>query len=267
MEFNFAQNQTVDNIDSVPGDFRGLYVEADGKYKLDTDDPKVKSAVSAITGLNTALVAARAEAKAAKGRAVDLSPLADYGESPTTIKETFESKLAEAAKAAKGKGNEDKEQAVKAATDALAAKHARELEALGTREQALKGQLHSVLVTGAATQALAEANAVDVDLALPHVVSQVRVGEDDGKFQVHVIDPADPNALRYSGTTGKPLTIGELVQEMKGQDKYKVLFKSDQRQGGGSPATQRQTAPTPKGDARNSTQKIGDGLAQRFGGR
>jgi len=262
MEWNFAERKVVDSIDQVPNDFRGLYVEGDGgKFKLDTDDPKVKSAVSAITGLNTALVAARAEARAHKGKVVDLSALAEYGETPETIAESVQQAIDEAKKANKDKSGQDKDQAVKAATDALAEKHAKELEAREKREQALTGQLHQVLVTGAATSALAEANAVDVELALPHVVSQVQVAEDDGKLAVQVVNPGD-KSLRYSGTTGKPMTIAELVGEMRGTDKFKVLFKSEDRSGGGTQPT-RHGKPMPQGDKRDSVGKISQGLANR----
>ena len=261
MDFNFAEHTTVDTLEKVPQDFRGLYVPADGgKFKLDSDDPKVKSAVSAITGLARSLVASRAEAKAARGKAVDLSALAEYGETPETILENVNTKIAEASKAGKGKAGEDKEAAVKAATDALAAKHAQDLKARDDANLALKGQLHHVLLTGEATQALAGANVVDVDLALPHVAAQVQAVEEGGKVQVQVVN--QDRTLRYSGSTGLPMTIKELVAEMKGADKYKVLFKSEGTTGGGNPPTQRGgTPPMPKGE-RDSVGKIADGLAK-----
>lgn len=260
MKFNFNKNKVVGSLEDVPEDFRGLYV-ADGdtgKFKLDTDDPKVKSSVSAIIGLNTALVASRAEAEAARGNAVDLSALSDFGDTPEAIAETVTARIAEAGKAAKGKGNEDKEAAVKAAQDAMAQKHTKDLELHSNRNTALTSQLHGVLVTGAATSALAAAKAIDVDLVMPHVINQVTVQEDNGKFTVAVINP--DKTPRYSGTTAQPMTIEELVTDMKGADKYKSLFASENASGGGANPAQRNN-PVPTGDNRSSTGKIESGLA------
>ena len=259
MKFNFAENKTVDKLETVPEDFRGLYVEKEGKFVLDTEDPKVKSAVSALLGINTALIASRAEAKAAQGRAVDLSSLAEYGETPTTIAETFVAKLAEVAKAGKGKGGEEKEAAVKAAQDAMGLKHAADLKGHADRNVALTTQLHTVLVTGEATNALAAAKACDVDLVMPHVINQVKVAEAEGKFTVSVVNP--DGTPRYSGTTGAPMAIKELVEDMRGTDKYKSLFQSDNTTGGGTAPTNRAAGGMASGGKKSSTQKIAAGLA------
>jgi hypothetical protein len=98
MEFDFAQHTTVADINKVPTDFRGLYVEReDGDKKvfaLDTENAGVKSAVAAITGLNNALKAARGEVKTLKNGQIDLTPLTEYGNDPASIaakiKETVE---------------------------------------------------------------------------------------------------------------------------------------------------------------------------------
>ena len=258
MEFNFAENTSVDSIDKIPTDFRGLYVEQDGKHVLRSDDDGVKSAVAAITGLNRSLVAARAEAKANKGKAVDLSTL---GESPEAILEAFTAKLTETKKAASGKGAEDLERQVAKAKEELAKAHATEMQSRDARIQALTGQLHSLLVIGEATKALAEANALDADLLMPFVQKQLKVNEEDGKFTVSVMDDAgDP---RYSGVTGSPMSIKELVAEMKGADKYKPLFKSEAPAGGGMQTGHRPSQQVRQGQQQgdmSATDKIAAGL-------
>lgn len=257
MDWDFAKNQTVANLDAVPADFRGLYTQDGDKFKLDSDHAGVKSAVSAITGLNRALVASRAEAKGYRDKAVDLSALAEFGDTPDKILEGFNTKLKEAGK---GKG-EDVQAAVTKAKEALTTEHTRQRQAWADREKGLLGQLHQLLIGQAATAALAEAEAVDVDLVMPHVTAQVRAIDDNGKVGVVVVDQS--GQPRYSGVTGNHMTIKELVAEMRGQEKYGPLFKSKTPSGGGGQPTRRNTRPATGEDTRSSTDKIQAGLAKR----
>jgi len=68
--FDFAENETVDDINSVPEQFRGAYVEAEGGGSYIIAD-HAKGLVESVTGLNKALTASRKEAKDYKGKAVD----------------------------------------------------------------------------------------------------------------------------------------------------------------------------------------------------
>lgn len=232
MEFDFAENTTVDSIDKVPADFQGLYVESDGKFNLDSENPGVKSAVAAVTRLNVALKASRAEAKAAKGTKVDLSPLADYGDTPEAIAEGVQAKMNELNEAMKKKPDADAlQRQVEKIKQDLAGTHAKDISAKDARIEALTGQLHGLLVTNEAKSSLVEAGVIDADLALPFLQKQVKVDEADGKFTVNVLDEAGD--VRYSGVTGAPMTIKELVTEMKGQEKFGPLFKSEAPDGGG----------------------------------
>lgn len=264
MEFNFNENQMVPSdkfVSVVPKDFQGLYAEKDGSYVLRTDDPAVGSAVSAITGLNKSLKIARAEAQGFKGKAVDLAVLSEYGETPEAIAEGIQAKIDEIKKDSKTKGGEDLERRVSKIKEDLQSSHNSEKEGLVKRIEALTGQLHGHLVTSTATAALAEAGAIDVDLVLPHLANQVKVSEEDGKFLVNVVDGAgDP---RYSGTTGAPMTIKELVAEMKGNKKYEPLFKSEAHSGGGARPTAR-PGMRDSGGEKTSMQKIAAGV-QRGG--
>jgi hypothetical protein len=237
MEFDFNKSQTVDKLDSVPQDFRSLYVEADGKYKLDTDDPKVGSAISAITRLNKSLASERAGHDATRGKVVDLSALSEYGSTPDEILEGFTTTVEQLKKASKNKGAEDLDRQVAKIKEDLAKAHTTEKEGLTKRIDALTGQLHGLLVTNDATNALTKAGAINADLVLPHINNQVKVSEEDGKFIVHVVDQAGDT--RYSGTTGAPMSIAELVDEMKSNETYQPLFKSEAPAGGGKTTTQR----------------------------
>lgn len=240
MEFDFSENTEVADISKVPADFQGLYAREgeDGPYRLASDNEGVKSAVAAITRLNQALKASRAEAKANKGKQIDLSPLADFGEDPETIAETVKSKMEELNGALKKKGGEDLERQVAKIKEELASAHSKDLQGRDTRIEALTGQLHSLLVTNEAVSALQEAGALDPELALPFITKQVKVDETDGKFTVGVIDEAED--VRYSGVTGAPMSIKELVAEMKGKEKFAPLFKSEAPSGGGTPPSRGQ---------------------------
>lgn len=240
MEFEFVDNQTVpsDKFDTVvPEDFRGLYMEKDGNYVLNSDGEGVGSAVRAITKLNKSLRSARAEAAGLKGKSADLSALAEYGTSPEDILEGIKAKIEEVKATHKTKTGEELERKVSKIKEDLSTTHRAEVDAHQKRIEALTNQLHNHLVISTATAALAEAGAIDVDLVLPHLQSQVTVTEEDGKFSVNVVDAAgDP---RYSGTTGAPMTIKEAVLEMRAKEKFGPLFKSDSHSGGGRQPSQR----------------------------
>jgi hypothetical protein len=259
MKFQFSENLKVDSLDKVPEDFRGLYVETDDGYKLNSDDPGVGSAVKAIVGLNKALVASRAEAQDAKSKAVDLGPLKDYGETPEDIAEAFNNKLEEASKTAKGKNDETVEAKIKATREAMADAHGKEKDQMNKRIEALTGQLYSRMVSAEATAALAEAGAINPKLVLPFIEQQVDVAEEDGEFQVRVIDPVKKQE-RFSGTTGSHMTIKELVQEMKADEQYEPLFKSEAPAGGGGPTTRRTAGRPDTREKMTSLQKISAGL-------
>jgi hypothetical protein len=138
--------------------------------------------------------------------------------------------------------------------------HDKDLEARDSRIKGLTGQLHGHLVTSAATSALAAAGSIDTDLAMPHLARQVQVQEEDGKFNVHVVDAQGDT--RYSGSTGAPMTITELVAEMKGTDKFKPLFKSEAPKGGGKQPGHTHV-PAGGGGEMSATDKIEAGLAAR----
>lgn len=256
MDFEFSE---VDDINKVPEQFRPLYTESDGKY---LPNEQYKGVTEAITGLNRSLKAARAEAKdKAKGQ-VDLSPLKDFGETPEDIRQTFDNKLKEAqdelAKGDKAKLNLDK------VRQELAEAHANDLKKREAREEALTSQLYTLLVENKATAAIAELKGVP-DLLLPFVKNQVKIVEEDGQFKEYVVD--EQGDRRYSGITGQPMTIKELVAEMKANEKFGRLFESDSPSGGGTPPGSGGTPPRGQQKEMSAADKIAAGLAKRQGKR
>jgi len=230
--FDFSKNQSLKALDNVPKDFHGLYVEQDGEFKLNTADEKVKGAVAAILGLNSALNSERAKTSDLMGKLdkTDLTPLAEYGDTPEMIVAAFNTRLQEATKINQ---KDAVEKAVKDKQRELETLHKVEKEKLGTNLQQLTKQLYDRIVVADATSALAQAGAIAPELVLPHIAGQVKVEEKDGQLVALVMD--DAKQPRFSGVTGKHMAISELVEEMKGTEKYKVFFKSDQKSGGGTP--------------------------------
>lgn len=246
MEFDFTPQE---DLTKVPEAFRGMYnteANEEGKYTVNESLAPVSAAV---LGLNKALKAARTEAKT---KAVDLSPLSEYGDSPEAIKETIEAKLNDImSKDENAKVNIDK------IKKDLAEGHSKELTKQQERTEALKNQLYTMLVQNEATTAITEAKGV-TELLLPYVKQQVQVKEEDGKFEAFVVDAQGD--VRYSGVTGQPMSIRELVAELKATEKLGRAFESDTQSGGGgmTPNSGRRT-PNVAAD-KTSVDKIAAGL-------
>ena len=260
MDFLFSENKEVQSLDKVPTDFQGLYKQDGDKYVLDSDHAGVKSSISAITRLNEALKASRAEAKNFKGQKIDLSALSEFGTSPEEILAGFKSKTTKL----EGKlaGNDEAKLNLDKVREDLAKGHAKDMEGLNIKNTALGSQLNKVMVESVAKSAVNEAKG-DVDLLMPFVTTQVRNVEENGEFKVFVVDTQGDK--RYSGVTGEPMSIVELVNEMKGSDKYAKLFTSEQKSGGGMPpGASNKSLGTQKpnqGDL-SPTEKITQGLAK-----
>lgn len=247
MEWDFSA--PVDKIESVPEDFRGLYVKDGEKFKINDADGTTKSAVAAILGLNNALRASRGETKGLKDKfkGVDLSPLAEYGATAEEI-------------AAKVKELQASKPNIEKLKQDFAQQNASELTKRDGRIKSLTSQLESLLIDGAITKELLEHKG-DPDLLLPFAKSQARVIEEDGKFRLVIVDKAgDP---RYSGTTGAPFSVTDLVKEMKSNPKYSKLFQSDAPAGAGTPPSGHFPRANPTQQSRedmSATQKIQAGL-------
>jgi hypothetical protein len=264
--FDFASNKTVTDLETVPQEFQAFYKEVEGEgFTLDTENPIVTGAVSAITGQSTALKASRAEAKALKGKAVDIAPLKNLGvegdsveEIAAGLKAQFEDLQGQIKGGQEARVNIDKMKAD------IAKGHATEIEARDTRNKALEGQLYNVLAKNEALGALADSGVIDADLMMPHVRKHIKPVEEDGQFKVLVVD--DAGDRKYSGATGTDMTIRELVKEMKTSDKYSPLFKSEKKVGTGTPPgapARLPTAPQMAPGDKPPVNKIADGLRAR----
>lgn len=252
MDFEFV---AVDSIDKVPEQFRPLYKDGEGDNAgKAVPNPEYKGVIEAIVGFDKTAKTLRGELKTAKAGKVDLTVLAEYGDTPEAIAEAVKAAVAEAG----NNKNADVTKAVEAAKKALAEGHAKEIEKHTQRNQGLQAQLYTQLVENEATAAIAEAKGVP-RLLMPFVREQVKVAEENGELRVNVVNAQ--GEVRY-GMTGSPMSIKELVAEMKGQEEFGRLFESEERGGGGfQPGGTRRSASM--GDRKlSANEKIALGLTK-----
>lgn len=253
---DFDLNAPQDSIDKVPEQFRAIYHQdaSDGKFKV---DPKYTGVATAIVGFNNTTRTLREELKTKKP--VDLSPLAEFGNDPTAIKAAFDARVAELT----AKGG-DAAKAVEKVRSEMTAAHKAALDAANATGSRYQGLLHTHLVRSEALAAISAEKGV-AELLMPFIQNQVKVTEVDGKFSVVVLD--DKGEPRYSGLTGAPMTLAELVKGMKADPKFGRLFESDQQGGGGGmqPGAGRRTPTGGAGDGEKSPNaKIAAGLKARY---
>lgn len=110
-------------------------------------------------------------------------------------------------------------------------KHQKDLEEHQASIKSLSSALEAKLVDAEVVSALSKHTSA-VKLLEPHVKSQVKVFNEDGKFIAKVIDK-DGNP-RIGDAQGTPMTIQQLVEEMKVQDDYLRGFDGNTVGGGGA---------------------------------
>lgn len=256
MEFDISA--PVDSLDKVPEQFRPIFADKpgeDGKY---TVNPVYKGVAEAIAGFNRSNQTLRNELKTKTP--VDLSPLAEFGDSPAAIKAAFDARVAELT----AKGG-DKAQAVEKVRQEMGAANQAALAAEQGKTKHYQSALHSLVLKNEALTAITAEKGLP-DLLMPFIQTQVKVNEVDGKFNVVVLD--EKGEPRYSSLTGAPMTVAELVKTMKADPRYGRLFESEQQgNGGGMPPGGGRRTPAQAGGTgqeKSPNQKIAAGLKARF---
>jgi hypothetical protein len=107
----------------------------------------------------------------------------------------------------------------------------KDIEARDSRINTLSSALERRLVDAEATAALAAAKG-SPKVLLPHIKSHVKVVEEDGEYVVHVVD-AKGNQ-RIGDAKGSPMTISQLVEEMKADPEFARNFDGSGSSGGGA---------------------------------
>lgn len=258
MEFDI--NTPVDSLDKVPEQFRPIFADKPGEDGKFTVNPVFKGVADALGGFDRSNKTLRAELKGKTS--VDLSPLAEFGDSPADIKAAFDARVAELT----AKGG-DKAQAIEKVRGEMGAANQAALTAEKGRTSHYQSALHTMVLKNEALSAIASEKGLP-DLLMPFIQTQVKVNEVEGKFTVVVLD--EKGEPRYSGLTGAPMTVSELVKGMKADPKYGRLFESEVPGGGGMPPGAGRRVPGPNGGGgaadKTPNQKIAAGLAKRFPG-
>lgn len=216
-----AVQTVVDAIEAVPEALREFYVAGDdGKFRLDgVEDTAVlkRSLENAKKERTEAKTALAKELEAAQERMKGFDP----DEYAALKKERDEREIQSATK--KGEFEKLKAQLLERQQTELAAKD--------QLNKAMRSSLESYLVDSEATRAIASAKGVP-ELLLPHVRAQVRVIEDGGRFAAKVVD-RDGNP-RIGDANGEPMTINQLVAEMRQSEIYGRAFEASGASGSGA---------------------------------
>lgn len=214
---------------------RGEYVERDGKFYADII-PVDGYALEDITGLKTTLGKKQTELDKLKADVVKYKDI-DPERARAALEELEELKKIDPEKEADKLANAKLE----AAKSQLLKKHDEEKSGLQEKAEKYRAKIDKLLRDSVAVAAIAEHKGA-VKLLLPHVRNSTRVVEDGDDFRVEVID-AEGN-VRIGDSKGSPMTIAELVLEMRDSEEYGRAFEGEGRSGTGKgPGNGRGAAP------------------------
>jgi len=267
--FDFSKNRRVSDINKVPENLRVFY-EPDGEEFMLKGADEVTAAVAVITGQDKALRAVRKEADAAKAAStVDLSPLADFGDSVEGIARTVAAKIDELTEAAKG--TEAIRGQIETVKREASIAHAKAIEEKDAQIEAINAQVADYIVTTQVHNAASARPGLNAKLIMPFVKPQmaVEVQEVDGQKVKKLVIKDASGQVRYSRISdraGEPMDVSELLDEMAANEEYAALFPSKAKSGGGTPTpgpVQPGIRKSEKTDGMSSTQKIAAGMAAR----
>lgn len=242
-----ALKKKVANLDEVAEKFRSLYTEVEGGGFVLTDELEVEGYVSAekadeaVKGLVKNKEDILAELKKLKNSYKDID-IEKYKEL-VAANEVLETER-KAREAEREEQEREKQKAIgdfDAREKQLAKKHAeeisqraKELESLNAQINSLTSTLNQQLVGNTARTALADARAKakgGINILMPHIERMTRVETIDGKHVVRVIGPDGQPRMNAKD---EPLSIHELVVEMRDDEEFSGCFEADNRTGGGT---------------------------------
>jgi hypothetical protein len=272
MDFDFSANQTVETLDNVPEQFRGVYQEVTegdnaGKFVVNEGAAGI---VGAYVGLAKNAAGLRQEKKAVtdenatrrhevKSITDTLSGLGvEIGEEGVIpAVEAYITDLQ-----GKVKGGE----AVKVDLDKIKQQFAQQEQTIRAETKAeldtMMASLRTHMVTSAGLAALVQHKGAP-DLLLAHVERQADVMKDDkGAYVTRIVD-AD-GSVRLNAQ-GDPMSIDDLVVEMKTKDSFARAFESEVPGGTGSPpgSMTRQAPRSNNRDDMTPAEKIASGLKKQ----
>lgn len=231
-----ALKAVLENLDSVDEGVKPFYTQRDGKFVLD---------VEASDGFELAnvgtLQSALSSERSIRGNVE--KELQKFGSSwdakekkwvhtidPTKAKQALEKYDEFMSFDPTKEADKIVEAKVNAAKEGLIAQYTGEITSRDERNALLTSTVEELLVTQTARADILAAKG-EPELLLPHIAKMTRVSEKDGRFFVEVIDK-DGN-VRIGDTKGNPMTIAQLVEEMRGSDVFGRAFEGEGTSGTG----------------------------------
>ena len=256
---------TPDEHAAIAEPLRGEYVERDGKFYADIV-PVDGYALEDVSGLKSTLGKKQTQLDQIQrdmSKYKDIDPdkvraaLAELEElkkiDPTTEADKLVNSKLEAAKAQ------------------ILKKHAEEIEGVQSKAEKYRAKIDKLLRDSVAVAAIAEHKGA-VKLLLPHVRNSTRVVEDGDDFRVEVID--SEGNVRIGDSKGSPMSIADLVVEMRDSEEFGRAFDGEGRTGtgkgpgngkGGAPSGLKRSQMTPE-QKREYQQKHGQEAFLRLPG-
>lgn len=224
-----ALKAIIEKIEDVPEGVRGEYKEqtaGDGKkfFLLDVS-PVNGYELDNVSSLKTALGAERTAKGKLEAQVVKFKDL-DPDKARDALARLEELEKIDPTKEADKIANTKFE----AAKTQLLKKHSDELEGERTKSSKYRSKIDRLMIDSVAKSAIADLKG-SIDLLLPHVQSQTRVVEDGDDFKVEVVDK-DGN-VRIGDSKGQPMSIKDLITEMRNSDTFGRAFEGDGQTGGG----------------------------------
>ncbi len=181
-------------------------------------------ALENVAGLKSALASERENAKKLKKIAESVEGL-DLDEAKSAMKKLKDMK--------DWTPEQKVQEQIAAVQKQLTDKFGKELKEKETKLTSVTSQLEKTLVDNEAIKALGEHKG-SVDLLLPHIRMKTKITEKDGKLIVEVIGKDGvPRISNKSGSTD-PMSIGELVAEMKTDETFSRAFDGARASGSGA---------------------------------
>ena len=217
-----ALKAILEKLDGLSDELKKEYKQRDdGKYVLD---------VTSVDGLELAEVS-KLQSALSKERENNRKA----NEKLKAFEDLDPAKARDAIRKVEEMANWEPEQKVKEQIEAVKSQmmdaHGKEKAKLQDKLDKLTKSLEDAMIVSVASQELAKEKG-SVRLLMPHIKQQTRLREADGKFVVEVI--GDDGNPRLTGSDGHPMSIGELIAQMKTQDDFASAFEGTGATGSGA---------------------------------
>lgn len=122
----------------------------------------------------------------------------------------------------------------KALEQQLVNKYETSLSSVAAEKAEMQRAMESHLIDAAAASELAR-HSDTPRLLMPHVRAMMKVVKEDGQFVSRIVDPSTGTVRIGKGQGTTPMTLTELVDEMRSNPEYAPAFRGSGSSGGGAP--------------------------------